>query len=81
MKRFLMLMFLALLSLPILAQVVDPPTQSWFAANWQLIIALIVGVYEAVVRLIPSVGNYSIIAKIIQLLQWLSEALDNKKVE
>lgn len=47
--------------------------------NWQLIIALIVGLYEVVVRLIPTVGSKSLLKIIIDLLKWLSDHLDVKK--
>lgn len=47
--------------------------------HWQLIVAIIVGIYEAVVRIIPTVGNYSLLKIIIDLLKWLSEHLNAKK--
>jgi hypothetical protein len=50
-----------------------------FKNNWQLIIALIVGLYEVVVRLIPTVGSKSLLKIIIDLLKWLSDHLDLKK--
>lgn len=51
--------------------------------NWHfllsIIIPIIVGLYEVIVRIIPTVANYSFIGKIIDLLKWLSDHLDNKK--
>jgi hypothetical protein len=47
--------------------------------NLVLVLSFIVALYEVVVRLIPSVGNYSLIAKIIDILKWLSEFLNRKK--
>ena len=47
--------------------------------TWQLAVALLAGIYEVVVRIIPSVANYSWIAKIIDILQWISNFLNRKK--
>lgn len=47
--------------------------------TWQLVIALLAGIYEVVVRLIPTVTNYSFIGKIIDILKWLSDFLNKKK--
>lgn len=47
--------------------------------TWQLIVALLAGIYEVVVRLIPTVTNYSFIGKIIESLVWLSNFLNRKK--
>jgi len=51
--------------------------------TWQLIIRIvlpiIIGLYEVLVRVIPTIGNYSIIAKIIDILKWLSDFLNKKK--
>lgn len=43
------------------------------------ILALLVGLYELAVRLVPTVGNYSLVNKIIDILKWLSEFLNRKK--
>ncbi|OGN89036.1 MAG: hypothetical protein A2Z74_07490 [Chloroflexi bacterium RBG_13_46_9] len=47
--------------------------------TWSVIIALLAGIYEVVIRAIPTVGNYSFIGKIIDILKWLSEFLNRKK--
>lgn len=47
--------------------------------SFQLIIALLAGIYEVVIRVIPTVNNYSFIGKIIDILKWLSEFLNRKK--
>ena len=47
--------------------------------SWQLIVALLAGIYEVVARLIPTVKNYSLIAKIIEILLWISERFNRKK--
>jgi hypothetical protein len=44
-----------------------------------LIIALIAGIWEVVGRLIPSIGQITIIGKIIEVLNWVSEFLNKKK--
>jgi phage-related minor tail protein len=52
---------------------------NWLLENYQIIIALILGFYEVLARVIPTVGNWSILGFIIKLLKWLSDALDNKR--
>lgn len=47
--------------------------------NWHLILSLIIGLYETIVRIIPTVGNYSVLAKIIDILKWLSDYFNRKK--
>jgi len=44
-----------------------------------LILAFLVGIYEVVARLIPTIKNYSLIAKIINILVWVSDFLNRKK--
>jgi hypothetical protein len=43
------------------------------------IILGLLAIYEIIVRIIPSVGNYSIIAFIIKILKWLSDATNRTK--
>lgn len=50
-----------------------------FKFTWQLAIALLAGLYEVVVRIIPTIANYSWIAKIIDILKWVSDFLNRKK--
>ena len=45
----------------------------------QLISLAVLGVYEAVVRIVPSVKNYSIVAWIISALKTVSDKLNNSK--
>jgi len=47
--------------------------------NWQIVIAIIVGLYEVIVRIIPTVGNKSLLKIIIDLLKWLSDHLNISK--
>ncbi len=47
--------------------------------TWHIIVALLAGIYEAVVRIIPTVKNYSFIGKIIEILLWVSNFLSVKK--
>lgn len=51
----------------------------WIVAHWAAVAGVIIGVYEAIVRFIPTVGNWSILSKIIKFLKWLSDLLDRKK--
>lgn len=50
-----------------------------FKFTWQLAIALLAGLYEVIARLIPTIGNYSWIAKIIDILKWISDFLNRRK--
>lgn len=52
---------------------------NWIVEHWHTVAAAVVGVYEAVVRIIPTVGSYSIVGKIISLLSLISETFDRKK--
>ena len=45
----------------------------------KLISAAVLGVYEVVVRLIPSVGDYSVVSWIIKVLKKVSDTLNIKK--
>ena len=47
-------------------QVVPEPVK----LTWHTIVALIVGIYEVVIRIIPTVNNYSFIGKIIDILSY-----------
>ena len=59
---------------------VDPPADPvGIKVTWHLIVALLAGIYEVVVRLIPTIGNYSWIAKAIEILLWISNFLNRKK--
>lgn len=50
-----------------------------FHFTWHIAVALIAGIYEVIIRLIPTVGNYSFIGKIIDILKWISDFLNRKK--
>jgi len=45
----------------------------------KLIIAIVLGIYEVLARLIPTVGQWSLLGWIIKLLYWISENLDKRK--
>jgi hypothetical protein len=47
--------------------------------NWQLIVSLILGIYEVIARLIPTVKDYTIIGKLIVILKWISDYFNNIK--
>lgn len=50
--------------------------------DWQtigIIVAVIVGIYDVIVRIIPTVGNWSILGKIIDILKWLSDYFNRRK--
>jgi len=47
--------------------------------HWQIVLAIIVGIYELLVRIIPTFGNHSLLKIIIDFLKWISDRLNNKK--
>jgi len=52
---------------------------NWIIENWQAVIGIVIGVYEVIARLIPTVGDITIIGKIIAFLKWISDNLNNVK--
>ena len=52
---------------------------NWIIENWQIIVAVIIGIYEVIARVIPTVADWTILGKIIALLRWLSDNLNNLK--
>lgn len=77
MKKFvLFLAFLVLIPLMVFGQ--DIPVDP-VKITWHTIVLLLAGIYEAVVRVIPTVSNYSFIGKIIEILLWVSNFLNIKK--
>lgn len=47
--------------------------------NLTLILAIITGCYEVIARLIPTTRTITIVGKVIEILNWLSNSLDRKK--
>jgi hypothetical protein len=45
----------------------------------QLISLAILGIYEVVVRAVPSVGNYSVVSWLITALKFVSDKLNNSR--
>lgn len=43
------------------------------------VIGIILGIYELLSRVIPSVKDWSILGNIIKFLRWLSDYLNRKK--
>lgn len=52
---------------------------NWIVENWHAIVAIIIGVYEVIARIIPTVGDVSVLGKIIMFLKWISDNLNNFK--
>jgi hypothetical protein len=61
----------------------DPANSQSFLSGipFKLIILFIVGLYELVVRLIPSIGSWSLLALIIKILKYISDYLQRKPVK
>ena len=57
--------------------VAAPPASS--PSTLQLISLAILGIYEVVVRAVPSVGNYSVVSWLITALKFVSDKLNNSK--
>jgi hypothetical protein len=70
-----LLCLLSFLVLSSFAQVEPEP----FKLTWHMIVAILAGIYEVIVRLIPTIANYSFIGKIIDILKWISDFLNRKK--
>jgi hypothetical protein len=72
MYKFLFLIVLVLLSS------FAPESAPAIKISLSLILAFIVGIWEVIIRLIPTAGQYGIIGKIIEVLAWLSNFLNRK---
>lgn len=44
-----------------------------------MILAFIVGMWEVVIRIIPTAGHWGVVGKIIEILAWISNFLNRKK--
>jgi hypothetical protein len=44
-----------------------------------MIIAFVVVLYEVIIRIVPTFGQYAVIGKIIDILKWPSDFLNRKK--
>jgi hypothetical protein len=53
---------------------------AWIIAHWHIGAAVILGIYEVLVRLLPTVSNWSLLALIIKILKAISDAANNKKI-
>lgn len=49
--------------------------------NLTLYLAILTGCYEVIARLVPTTRVISIIGKILEVLNWLSNLLDRKKLK
>lgn len=47
--------------------------------NWKDIVALIIGIYEVIVRIYPTTKNLSLIGKLLQILKYISDYLNVEK--
>lgn len=47
--------------------------------SWKLIVALILGLYDVIARLIPTVNDWSWLSWIIKLISFLNDFLNRKK--
>lgn len=75
----ILLYILSLFVIVVLCSFVPQVDPLPFKFTWHTIIAILAGLYELIVRLIPTVANYSFIGKIIDMLKWISDFLNRKK--
>jgi hypothetical protein len=47
--------------------------------SFPIIMAILTGVWEVIGRVIPSVGQITVIGKVIEILSWISNFLNRKK--
>jgi hypothetical protein len=52
---------------------------NYVVANYPELLGSFFAAYEFLVRIFPTVKNYSILNKIIRLLYWIDDKLNNKK--
>ena len=64
-----------------IVQIVDvqPSSAASTPSTLQLISLAVLGVYEVIVRAVPSVGNYSIVSWLITALKFVSDKLNVTK--
>jgi hypothetical protein len=63
----------AMAAMPVLNEVTFP------FISLPLILSFLIGFYELVVRLVPTVTNISLLGKLIDIIKWLSDFLNRKK--
>jgi hypothetical protein len=56
----------------------EPSSDDW-QKTLQVFVGLLISIYEFIIRIIPTAHNYSLLHKIIEVLQWLSNLLNRKK--
>jgi len=61
------------------APVSVPAVASSASSTLQLISLAVLGIYEVAVRIVPSVGNYSVVSWLITALKLVSDKLNNSK--
>lgn len=52
---------------------------NFISEHWHLILALIIGIYEVLARLIPTVNDWSVLSWIIKLFKWISDSTNRSK--
>lgn len=58
---------------------VSAVTASGIPASWVVYLGYAIGIYEVIIRFVPTVGDNSIIGKAFTFLSWLSAQLNVKK--
>lgn len=74
MAKFIFLLILSLLFVGFIPAEAEP-----FKLTLSMALAFIVGLYEVIIRIVPTAGQYAVIGKLIDILKWLSDFLNNKK--
>ena len=50
---------------------------NFITQHWHTIVAGIIGIYEVIIRIVPTAQSWSLVSTIIEALKWLSDHLDN----
>jgi hypothetical protein len=74
--RFILMILLLIVWVPVFGQDGDPGVVKF---TWHTIVALLVGLYEVVIRVIPTVKDWSFLGKIIDIISWVSNFLNVRK--
>lgn len=57
----------------IFGQTTEPEKVNVWRLIWATVVPILIGIYEVVKRIIPSVADHTIIGKVLDILTWLSD--------
>lgn len=77
MKKVIFVFVISLISCVLMAQTNTEPES--FKFTLPVIMAILTGIYEVLARIIPTKKVWSIVGKVLEVLNFLSNTLDRKK--